>query len=455
MKDERSSFAILDDALRRAKADEADAVVASVDHNISRFANSTVHQNMSEVSAVLTLRVVVNGSIGVASTTSLDDAEIARTAELARDAARYSNPLPRFSGLYRTADPLPAVSTFDEATAALSAAQKATALRRMFDRGRERAVHFAGSYSTSIASVACANSHGVRRYAPFTAADATVIAIHASGSGYATGCARRAAEVDVEALGDEATLKATLRLDSPEDIDPGPFDVILEPPALAEVFEWMTMIAFTGQSYEDGSSFLVDHLGKRIVGENVTIADDATDPSFMPFPFDVEGLAKRRVPLIERGVAHPPMVDKAYADRLGFAPNGGAWHLGSAEHGNAFHIDIAAGDASREEMIASTKRGIWVTRFNYVNGLLEPKTALMTGTTRDGTFLSRDGEGAARLPNLRWTQSMVEALSNVESLTRDRRRVATWYNMFGGTIAPAMKIRGWHFTGKQSPPALA
>jgi predicted Zn-dependent protease len=80
---------------------------------------------------------------------------------------------------------------------------------------------------------------------------------------------------------------------------------------------------------------------------------------------------------------------------------------------------------------------------------LEPKTALLTGTTRDGTFLIRDGEVVARLPNLRWTQSIVEAFSRIEGLTSERRRVATWYNHFGGTIAPVMKIGGWNFTGKQ------
>lgn len=110
---------------------------------------------------------------------------------------------------------------------------------------------------------------------------------------------------------------------------------------------------------------------------------------------------------------------------------------------------MAGGDATREEMIASTKLGIWVTRFNYVNGLLEPRTALMTGTTRDGTFLIRDGEVVARLPNLRWTQSMVEAFSSIDSLSRDRRIVGTWYNGFGGTVAPTAKIRGWNITGKQ------
>ncbi|HKR62455.1 MAG TPA: metallopeptidase TldD-related protein, partial [Thermoanaerobaculia bacterium] len=235
--------------------------------------------------------------------------------------------------------------------------------------------------------------------------------------------------------------------DRTEDLAPGAYDVILEPPALGEVFDWMNMIAFTGQSYEDGSSFFVGNLGKRMLGENFSLVDDAL--SYLPFPFDMEGLPKRAVALIENGVPRTPVLDKAWADRLGMQPTAHAWHLGSPEHGSAFHLTMAGGDATREEMIASTKLGVWVTRFNYVNGLLEPKTALMTGTTRDGTFLIRDGEVVARLPNLRWTQSMVEAFSNIESLSRERRSVGTWYNMYGGTLAPVVKIRGWNFTGKQ------
>ncbi len=450
MRPEFDSFAILSRALEAASADEADAVFMSTDQNISRFANSNLHQNMSEISAALTLRVFVNGCTGVASTTSFDDDEIARTAALAREAARHSNPLPGFTGLYRDAPAAPALQTFDAATAHLSAAEKATTLRTMFDRGRDRGVAFAGSFTTSMTSVACGNSHGIRRFAETTFVDATVIALGRVHSGYATACSRRIGDVDVAALGDEATNRATLRAERVEDLEPGAFDVILEPPALAEVFEWLGMIALTGQSYEDGSSLLVDHIGQRIVGENFTLADDAVDESFLPFPFDLEGYPKRRVAMIENGVARTPMVDKVYADRLHFAPNGGLWHLGSSEHGTTFHTSMAGGDSSREEMIRSTKLGIWVTRFNYVNGLLEPRTALMTGTTRDGTFLIRDGEVAARLPNLRWTQSMVEAFSNIEALSRERRRIGTWYNAFGGTIAPVAKIRGWHFTGKQA-----
>jgi predicted Zn-dependent protease len=444
MHSEAESRSIIDSALDAA-ATEADACYVAVDQNISRFANSQLHQNMSEESAALTLRVIVDGAMGVATTTSFEPDEIARTAGVAREAARHSNRVQGFAGLYRDNEPVPALDTFDEATASIAPADKARALRAMFDRGA--ALQFAGAYATGAASIACGNTHGVRRFARMTFADATVIAIGAHGSGYATQRERRASDVDVLALGQEATLKATLASESIEDLAPGAYDVILEPPALGEVFDWMNMIAFTGQSYEDGSSFFVGHLGTRILGENFTVIDDAL--SYLPFPFDMEGLPKRAVALIEHGIPRTPVLDKAWADRLNMQPTAHAWHLGSPEHGSAFHLTMTGGDTTREEMIASTKLGVWVTRFNYVNGLLEPKTALMTGTTRDGTFLIRDGKVAARLPNLRWTQSMVEAFSNIESLSKERRSVGTWYNMFGGTLAPTVKIRGWNFTGKQ------
>lgn len=445
MRTESDSLAILDRALRAAGTEEADAAFLSVDQNISRFANSQLHQNMSEESASLTLRVIVNGAMGVATTTAFDEDEIARTADVAREAARHSSAVHGFRGLYRDNEPIPEVDSFDEATATLSAHDKANALREMFDQGRD--LLFAGSYSTAATSVACGNTHGVRRYARMTHADATVIAIGNAGSGYATRRERRASAVDMAALGEEAILKATLATDRIEDLTPGAYDVILEPPALAEVFEWMNMIAFTGQSFEDGSSFFVGNLGRQMLGENFTLVDDSI--SYLPFPFDIEGLPKRAVPIIENGIPRTPALDTAWADRLGLAPTAHAWSLGSPEHGSAFHLAMSGGQSTREEMIASTKLGIWVTRFNYVNGLLEPRTALMTGTTRDGTFLIRDGKVAARLPNLRWTQSMVEAFSNIESMSSERRSTGTWYNMFGGTLAPVTKIRGWNITGKQ------
>src|SRR4051794_3866272 len=222
MRSEPDSFAILETALNAAKdagASEADAVFDSTDQNISRFANSNLHQNMSEVSAELTLRVIVDDAMGVASTTVFDAGEIARTAALAREAARHSDALQNFSGLYRANEPLPDVRTFDDATAAIAPAAKARALRDMFDRGAEFDIQFAGAYGTGASSIAAANSYGIRRYCTMTSSDATVIAIGANGSGYATALDR--SNVDVVALGDESTYKANLCKDIIEDIEGG------------------------------------------------------------------------------------------------------------------------------------------------------------------------------------------------------------------------------------------
>ncbi|HUP50433.1 MAG TPA: metallopeptidase TldD-related protein [Thermoanaerobaculia bacterium] len=446
MQSESQAFDILQQALDAAAADEADAVFIASDRNISRFANSSVHQNMSETTGELTLRVVIGGAFGVASTTLLDAEEIRRTAELACEAARLARALPGFAGLHRRCGAAPLLRTWDEATALIAPAAKARELRRIFDRGRSRGIDFAGAYSTAAMSVACGNTHGLRRFCRTTSAEATVIAIHSTRFGYASRSARSTAGLDVLALGDEASEKATLRSDAELQFEPGRYDVILEPPAIAEVLDWMNMITFCGQAFEDGSSFFVGNIGAPLLSDALTLADDSLDESFLPFPFDLEGFPKRRVALVERGVIRTPVVDKAWSDRLGIPPTGNAWHLGSPDHGVALHLAVDPGQATREELIASTERGIWVTRFNYVNGLLEPKTALMTGTTRDGTFLIRDGRVAGRLPNLRWTQSILEAFSNIAGLTRERRAVGTWYNPFGGTVAPAMKIRGWNFT---------
>src|SRR5439155_15293659 len=179
------SYAILDRALNAADADEADALFTSTDQNIARFANSNVHQNMSEVSAELTLRVIVDNAVGVAATTVFDDDEIARTAALAREAARHGDALQNFTGLYRDAEPVPALRTFDGRVASIPPADKARALRTMFDRGREKSLTFAGAYATGASSYACGNTHGVRRYCTATIASASVIAIGANASGYA------------------------------------------------------------------------------------------------------------------------------------------------------------------------------------------------------------------------------------------------------------------------------
>ncbi|MGH9456306.1 MAG: TldD/PmbA family protein [Thermoanaerobaculia bacterium] len=439
--------AVVERALRAAGTDEADASCVITDRSLTRFATSRIHQNLAERSAVLTVRIVDGGRLGVASTSSLDDEAIRTAVALARELARRSEPLPSFHGFHRTAPRAAAGAAWDEATARVTPREKAETLRSMFRTGEAAGVRYAGAWSTCAIGVAVGNVHGVRQAAPLTSAEIAVIALADGGSGYATGRARRARDLDPVALADEAARKATLLAGAGTTLEPGVYPVILEPPALAEIFEWMNTITFSGRSYEDGSSFFVGALGERVLGENFSLADDATDPSFLPFPFDMEGLPKRRVDLIERGVLRTPLLDKIAADRTGLPPTASAASLTGDDRGVALHLAMTAGDASVDDLIAGTERGIYVTRFHYLNGLLDPKVGMMTGMTRDGTFLVQDGRLAARLPNLRWTQAMTEALANIEAIGRERRIVGSFWNSLGGTLAPAVKIGAWRITG--------
>lgn len=449
MSDRFDADGIIDRALGFAEGDEADAAFLGWDRNLTRFANSTIHQNLTDRGGSLTIRVVDGGRIGVASTSATDDDSLRRAAGLALELARRSEPVEGFRGLHRNTNPSPAVDAFDEATSRMSPMAKAEELAAVFAEGKRIDVHYAGTYTTGVGELAAGNTHGVRHAARVTLADSLVIAMREKDSGYATRMSRRAGGVRVRELGAEATETCTRLTGRVAELPQGRYDVILEPPAIAEAFEWLNMIAFSGQAYEDGSSFFVGKLGQKTLGANVTIVDDPIDPGFLPFPFDLEGMPKRRVALVENGTPHTPALDTIAAARLGMEPTASAVSLEAAEHGMALHLSLSGGDASREEMIASTTRGIWVTRFNYVNGLLDPKTALMTGMTRDGTFLVEDGKVTARLPNLRWTQSMVDALNEVETLTSERRIVGTWWNPVGGTLAPTIKVKGWNVTGAQ------
>ncbi len=449
MSDSFDGLDIVDRALRLTRGDEADAVFMGSDRNLTRFANSTIHQNLTMRGGSLTIRVVANGRIGVASTSATDDESIRRTAALALELAERSEPIEGFGGLHRNSAPAPDIDTFDEATAGLSLMQKAEDLATVFSSGGKTGTSFAGTYTTGVGDVAAGNSHGVRQTTRITLADALVIAMNGKHSGFATRMSRNAAGVDIKALGTEATETCNRLTESVKEVPQGRYDVVLEPAALSEAFEWMNMITFCGQAYEDGSSFFVDKLGTKVLGENVTIVDDPIDASFLPFPFDLESMPKRQVTLVDKGVLRTPALDTIAAKRLGLEPTASAVSLEATEHGMALHLSMSGGHSTREEMIASTERGIWVTRFNYVNGLLDPRTALMTGMTRDGTFLVEDGKVTARLPNLRWTQSMVEAFQNVEALSSERRIIGVWWNPLGGTVAPTIKVRNWTITGAQ------
>jgi predicted Zn-dependent protease len=178
----------------------------------------------------------------------------------------------------------------------------------------------------------------------------------------------------------------------------------------------------------------------------VTIWDDGRDPGGMPMPFDFEGVPRQRVELVTRGVVNGPVCDRITGGKLGMTSTGHALPPTMRSLGPmATHLFMASGTVSTEEMIRSTERGLYVNRFWYTR-LVHPRDCVITGMTRDGVFLIKDGELAYPVRNLRFTQSYVEALNQVEGVGNETRLLA---NEFGGyaTKVPALKLSRFNFTG--------
>jgi predicted Zn-dependent protease len=247
----------------------------------------------------------------------------------------------------------------------------------------------------------------------------------------------------------------------PGSLDAGTYDVVMEPEAVTELLEWLAMIAFAAPEVEQGTSPLAGRLGERITGEGVDIVEDPLDASDLGFgaPFDREGTRRQRVPLIERGVARAVLYDRTYGARAGAPSTGSAMlpAMGSPGGVGATSIALGAGTAaSVDELLSGVDRGIYVCRLHYVNGLLEPRRAVMTGLTRDGCFLVERGRITRPVGNLRFTDSFLEGLGRCDAMTRSRRAVATWWSDAGAFVAPAIRMRAFRFNGKsQERPQLS
>lgn len=182
----------------------------------------------------------------------------------------------------------------------------------------------------------------------------------------------------------------------------------------------------------------------------LTIYDDGNESGMLRTPFDLEGTPRQRVLLIDRGRAAGIVYDTTYGARVGQPSTGHALPPDDAEGPLPLHLGIAPGPRPLAELVRGCRRGLLIPRFHYVNGLLHPRTALMTGLTREGVFLIEDGQLTAPVQTLRFTQSIVEAFQRVAGISRDRRLVADPSTMAGCCLVPALHLRRFRFTGRST-----
>ena len=429
-------------ALRYSDGADAEVIATISENAVTRFAENAISQNVSRQGLAITIRVLKGKCTARVSTSSADAASLEQAFEKARTLVTFQResadilPLPN-------PQPVRSISAYESTTAEVRAEARAAAALKAISSCKKTGLKAAGICSTGWGAMGIANTKGLLASHKDTTATFSVSVQTGDSSGWAEASHRDFGEINVDRLVAVALEKAEASRNA-RSIDPGPYAVILEPAAVAEFLQFMGWSGFGGLGFVEERTFMAGQLGRRILGENITIHDDAFHPMQRGLPFDFEGLPRQTVTLIEKGVAKAVVHDRVTALRAHTETTGHALPQPSVEGPMPLNLILAAGKSSVEEMIASTPRGILVTRFHYTN-LVEPMKLVLTGMTRDGTFLIEKGKVASPLKNLRFTQSVVEALNEVDLISRDQETMlADWGP--GAYTVPALKIRRFNFS---------
>ena len=446
---------LLRSGLRGDEADGFEGYITASRSAFTRLANAEVIQDSVVDDTRVVVRAVADNKLGVVSTNDLTLEGLRKARMKAAKFARSAAGKPFEVGFAApTNETTPTGSSFDNETAAIDSSDRQRYLAQPLEHAKKAGVLLAGNCHTGSVETAIWNTNGVSRFARATRAEANLIALDGLRAGDSTGYSGQLA-TSISALGlprlaEEAIEKVFLGRD-PVDLEPEPFDVVLEPAAVSEILEWMSYIGFSSESVDNKLSFMVDRMGEQVTGEQVTLVDDPMANGVVSVPFDVEGTSKQRLVLIDRGVARAVAYDRETGRKAGCASTGHAVLGGGMMSGAVpANIRMEAGQKTSEDLISAVSNGLLITRFHYVNGMLEPRRAVMTGLTRDGTFLIRDGRLAGGVRNLRFTDSVLEAFSRIEGVSTTLRTLGTWWSSLGSVTAPTILIRGLEFTGKTS-----
>jgi PmbA protein len=442
--EERTGLDLAERVLAHAEtegATQAEVLVQSGDSRLTRFANSQIHQNVAETNSSVNLRVVFGKRIGVASTNRLDDESLRRLAGSAAQIARLQPELPDFKSLPEPGKISPVSGGFSQATADATPEDRAAAAREVIAEADAAKVSAYGSYRTEVERITVANSLGIRADEERTLAHLITVAMGTEGeAGYAELASVDHTTLDARALGREAADKARTSRGASA-LEPGDYPVVLEEYAVVDLLDMLGYLGFSALAVQEERSFYEE--GRTIGSDRVSIWDDGTDPAGTPTAFDYEGVEKQRIDLVEGGVCRGVVYDAYTAGREDRRSTGHG--LPAPNPWGPFPLNqfMAAGDASREELIGGLDRGLLVTRFHYTNPV-HPKLAMVTGMTRDGLFLVEDGKIVRPVRNLRFTQSYLDALGGVEAVGRDRKLLR---GFLGTVVVPAVRISSFTFTG--------
>ncbi|HMC30411.1 MAG TPA: TldD/PmbA family protein [Candidatus Angelobacter sp.] len=454
MLDQSRAQQIFDKVRKFCSAPQVEVIFSSTDFSLTRFANNTIHQNVSEINDAASIRVAFDGKTARATTNRFDDESLKRAVQSAESIARVQEPDPELLPMAskdegKDAD---APSRWFDQTAAITAADRAERVGRIVGVAKKNKLVTAGIFSSAQAAEAVVNSNGLSVYHGQTSAEVSITMLAESSSGWQKANSPDVNNVDAVRLAEIAAKKAR-DSSNPQELAPGKYTVILEPAAVLDLIGFMFW-DFGGQAILDQRSFLNNRIGTKLFGENITIIDDVAHPLQANPPFDGEGVRRDRVNLVEKGVVRnlvyargtaEKMRKSEYKDKVGEIRVTGHGFPLPNEMGEApanIVFVTAGGEQTVEQMIAGTERGILITRLWYIREV-DPYEKILTGMTRDGTFLVENGKIKHGLRNFRFNQSLIEMLNSVEAMGKAVR--ASGEEAFD-MVVPAMKIRGFNFT---------
>jgi predicted Zn-dependent protease len=433
---------IAERALKLAKTAGLDGAEVDATANtdaLTRFANNTIHQNVAEQTLAISFRAILEGRTARASSNKTDDESLRRVVAsavgLAKNQPKNLELLPLLGK-----QKYQKVSRFFDSTAKTTPQDRARAVAKVCKLAVKNKQTAAGIFASGGSQSVMANSKGLFAHYEQTRAEFSITILESDSSGWAKANAPDIRKIDPLALAESASEKSA-QSRKPRELPPGHYVTILESAAVLDLMGFL-FFDFGGTAVLDKRSCLTGRMGQKLFGENITVWDDAYHPLQTGYPYDGEGDPRKKVLLIDRGVAKNLVYARATAKKMKAKPTGHGFSLPNDFGEAPMNIVFAGGDKSVDEMIASTERGVLVTRLWYIREV-DPYAKILTGMTRDGTFLVENGKVAGGIRNFRFNQSVIEMLANVEMLGPAVRSAGEEaFEM----VVPAMKVRDFHFS---------
>lgn len=438
-------YGLMHDALQRSDADQTEIVAMTTNSALTWYAENMIHQNVAEHTSQVQVRAVLGKKIGSASTTDCTPDGLAFAVQQASQAARLMPDDPDFPGLPA---PQPLVAAPDtgwrEATAQSTPGERVKAVKNIIDRAEREKLRAAGTCVAQDSELAVMSSMGVSAYQNYTVASLKAVVMGDDSSGYGFMSSPDVGDIDPGSVAEQA-VRTAVETRNPADIEPGSFEVVLSPYAVEELMSMLAYLSLSARSVEEHTCFLEGHRGEQLVSPLVSLYDDGLDPAGMPVPFDFEGMPKRHVDFLVHGRGGSVVYDSYSAAKTGHETTGHSLQQPNDIGPYPLNIFLSAGDSNEADMVAHVEKGIYVTRFWYGNPV-EPRRAVVTGTTRDGTFLIENGRKTHGVRNLRFTQGLVDMFAHTVEISRNRAVLASSYGI-GAMVLPSIRVEQFQFTG--------